>query len=78
MNKHKRAKPGRTSGPKHNEAWTMSVPRAGKIYFGLGRDASYVAAKTGQIPVLRIGGRILAIVPALERMLAQGGTKPAA
>ena len=45
-------------GPQPDESKTMSVPKAGKIYFGLGRDASYVAAKRGQIPAIKIGGKI--------------------
>jgi len=63
--------------PEHDETKTMSVPKAGKIYFGLGRDASYAAAKAGKLPVIWIGRRALAIVPAIERML-QEGSKPAA
>jgi hypothetical protein len=57
---------------------TMDVPEAGKRYFGLGRNASYEAAHRGEIPVIRIGGRIRAVVPAIERMLEQAGKKPAA
>ena len=65
--------------PQPDESKTMSVPKAGKIYFGLGRDASYVAAKRGQIPAIKIGGKIRAVIPAIERMLEQAGkTKPAA
>ena len=32
---------------------SMSVPEAGRIYLGIGRDASYEAAKRGDIPVIR-------------------------
>jgi hypothetical protein len=49
---------------------TISVPEAGKQYFGLGRNASYDAAKRGEIPVIRIGGRLRAIVAALEKMVS--------
>ena len=31
---------------------TMSVPEAGKLYFDLGRNASYEAAKRGDLPVI--------------------------
>ena len=34
---------------------TVSVPQAGKIFLGIGRDASYQAAARGDIPVLRVG-----------------------
>ena len=75
MNKHKK----RRNKPKHDESKSMSVPKAGKIYFGLGRDASYAAAKNGQMPVAWIGGRVIALVPAIERMLQEAGNKkPAA
>lgn len=58
-------------GPK--QRLTMSVPDAGKEYFGLGRNASYEAARRGEIPTIRIGGRIYAVVAALERKLAEAG-----
>jgi hypothetical protein len=57
---------------------TMDVPQAGRLYFGLGRNASYDAAKRGQIPIIKIGGRIRAVVPAIERMLVEAGKKSAA
>ncbi len=47
---------------------TLSVPRAGQI-LGLGRAASYEAAKRGEIPVIAIGRRKLVPVRALEEML---------
>jgi hypothetical protein len=50
---------------------TLSVPEAGKLYFGLGRDGSYQAAKRGDIPVIQIGRRLRVSVPALERMLEE-------
>jgi hypothetical protein len=50
---------------------TMSVPEAGKKYYGIGKNASYAAAACGQIPTIRIGGRLLAVVPAIERGLAE-------
>jgi hypothetical protein len=56
-----------------DETKTMSVPKVGKVYFDLGRDASYAAAKSGEIPVIQIGGRLRAVVPAIERMLARVG-----
>jgi hypothetical protein len=66
-----KAKPDRTK--------TLSVPEAGRIYFDLGLNASYEAAKRGDIPTIKIGGKIRALVPAIERMLEQAGkTKPAA
>jgi len=48
---------------------TISVPRAGKEYFGLSRNASYAAAARGEIPVLRIGRLLRVPVVAMERRL---------
>jgi hypothetical protein len=52
---------------------TMSVPAAGKKYFGLGRNASYAAAARGEIPTIQIGSRIFAVVAALDRKLERAG-----
>jgi hypothetical protein len=49
---------------------TMSVPEAGKRYFGLSKAGSYEAAKRGDLPTIRIGGRIFAVVKAIEDRLA--------
>ena len=40
---------------------TMSVPAAGRLYLGLGRNGSYAAAKRGEIPVIKIGARLRAV-----------------
>jgi hypothetical protein len=48
---------------------TLSVPEAGRKYFGLGRGASYEAAKRGDIPTIRCGRRVRAPVRTLEAML---------
>jgi Helix-turn-helix domain len=52
---------------------TISVPEAGKRYFGLCRNASYEAAARGEIPVVRIGKLLRVPVRALERMLDRAG-----
>jgi hypothetical protein len=57
-------------------AKTLSVPEAGRVYFGLGRNASYEAAKRGEIPVIRIGRRLRAPIVALDRKLEQAGHEP--
>ena len=49
---------------------TLSVPEAGRRYFDLAKNAAYEAARRGDIPVIRIGGRLRVPVVALERMLA--------
>lgn len=50
---------------------TISVPEAGRRYFGLARNASYEAAHRGEIPTIKIGGRFFVPVAALERMLLE-------
>ena len=50
---------------------TMTVPDAGRIYFGLGRNASYDAAKRGDIPTIKIGRLLRVPVTAMERRLEQ-------
>jgi hypothetical protein len=48
---------------------TLSVPEAGKLYFGLSRNAAYDAAARGEIPTIRIGRLLRVPVAAMERML---------
>lgn len=49
---------------------TLDVPTAGRLYFGLSQNSSYLAAQRGDIPVIKIGGRLRVPIAALERMLA--------
>jgi hypothetical protein len=53
---------------------TMSVPEAGLVYFGLGRNASYDAARRGEIPIIRVGRLVRVPVAAMERMLDEAGS----
>ena len=48
---------------------TMTVPEAGKYYYGLGRDASYRAVKTGHIPVIQVGRLLRVPTVAMEAKL---------
>jgi hypothetical protein len=48
---------------------TISVPEAGRRYFGLSRNGSYDAARRGEIPTLQVGRLLRVPVRALERML---------
>jgi hypothetical protein len=48
---------------------TISVPEAGRKYFGLSRNASYAAAERGDIPVIKVGKLLRVPVRALEEML---------
>ncbi len=51
------------------ERKTCSVEVAGKI-LGIGRSAAYQAVRTGEIPAIRIGRRLLVPVQSLEQMLS--------
>jgi excisionase family DNA binding protein len=50
------------------EKRTYTVPEAAEA-LGIGRNAAYEAARTGQLPTIRIGKRILVPLVALERLL---------
>ena len=52
---------------------TLTVPEAGRRYFDLGRNASYEAARRGDIPTIRIGRLLRVPVVALERKLERAG-----
>lgn len=57
------------------ERRTLTVEEAAR-YLGIGRSAAYAAARSGELPTVRIGRRLLVPRHALERMLA--GDRPAA
>jgi len=48
---------------------TASVPEVGRVCFNLARNAAYAAAKSGEIPSLKIGGRIVVPTAPLRKML---------
>jgi hypothetical protein len=54
---------------------TLPVPLAGRLYFDLGKNASYEAVKRGEIPVNKIGSRLRVPIAALERMLNRAGER---
>ena len=57
------------------ECWTMSVPAGGKHFLGLGRDASYQAAKSGDLIVMKVGPKPLlrVLVKAMKRKMERAG-----
>jgi hypothetical protein len=67
-----------TTSNEAGPAKTMSVPDAGRLYFDLGKNASYEAARRGELPVIKIGSRLRVPVIALERMLAEAGSEKGA
>jgi len=52
-----------------DEILTISVPEAGRRYFGLSRNGSYAAAARGEIPTIEIGRLKRVPVRALEAIL---------
>ena len=54
---------------------TISVVEAGRM-LGIGKNASYDAAKRGDIPIIKIGKLFRVPVVALERMLENAGKQP--
>jgi hypothetical protein len=59
---------------------TISIPQAGRVYFGLGRAGSYAAAKRGDIPTVPVGNRYRVPVRAMDRKIeiAEEKSKPPA
>jgi hypothetical protein len=50
---------------------TLTVPEAGRVYYSLGRNASYEAARRGDIPTIKIGRLLRVPVVAMERKLEE-------
>ena len=55
------------------KAKTLSIPEAGKLYYGLSKNGSYAAADRGDIPTIRIGRLRRVPIAAMERMLETAG-----
>ncbi len=53
----------------------VSVPEAGRM-LGLSRSSTYVAVQRGEIPSVRVGGRVLIPLRRLEALI--NGEAPAA
>jgi hypothetical protein len=60
-----------TTGPK-----TISVPTAGRTYYGIGKNLAYDAARRGEIPTIRVGRLLRVPVAAMERLLEKAGEVP--
>lgn len=52
---------------------TLTVEEAGQL-LGIGRASAYEAARTGQIPTIRVGRRLIVPKAALNRMLGENAT----
>jgi hypothetical protein len=58
-----------TKTAKIESPFTEPVPQLGKRLLGLGRDASYQAARSGIIPTIRVGRKLLGLSRVLEQRL---------
>ena len=59
------------------ERQTLTVEEAAKA-LGIGRGSAYEAARSGQLPVIRVGRRLVVPRAGLERLLTGTGPKAAA
>jgi excisionase family DNA binding protein len=58
----------------NDDLLVLEVPEAGRL-LGLSRNASYEAAKRGDIPTIRIGKLIRVPKAAFNQMLERAGVK---
>ena len=54
------------------EKLVLTVPEAGEL-LGVSRAHAYLMVKMGQIPIIKLGRRIVVPKVALEKMLASAG-----
>jgi hypothetical protein len=50
---------------------TLSIPEAGRLYFGLSKNGAYDAAARGEIPYIRVGRLRRVPVAAMELMMRE-------
>ena len=55
------------------EKMVLTVPEAAKV-LGIGKNLAYEAIQRGEIPSVKVGGRILVPVAALDKFLVGAGT----
>ncbi|MGF1600314.1 MAG: helix-turn-helix domain-containing protein [Acidimicrobiales bacterium] len=53
------------------ERQTYTVPEVAQI-LGIGRNTAYESCRVGEIPTVRVGGRVLVPRAAIEAMLSVG------
>jgi hypothetical protein len=72
MNKHTKHAAGKQRWRRKRGPLGFSIPEAGAM-IGLGRDASYDAAKKGQIPTIEMGQqKIVPRIPWLRKLGVEG------
>ena len=52
----------------------LSVPEAGRIYYGLSRNGSYSAAERGDLPTIRVGRLLKVPVRVMEQKFSDAGS----
>ena len=57
------------SGKRDEAPLTLSVPEAGRRYYGLSRNGSYDAARRGELPTISVGRLLRVPVRAMEQRL---------
>jgi hypothetical protein len=67
----KPTKANKSRGPPEDgeKPLTISVPEAGRRYFGASRNVSYDLAKDGSIPTLKVNGRFRVVVAVMDRLM---------
>ncbi|MDH7805731.1 MULTISPECIES: DNA-binding protein [unclassified Rhizobium] len=53
---------------------TIPVPDAGRLFFGIGRNAAYAAAKRGDFKTIEVGGKVVVPVAPLAEQLGLKAT----
>lgn len=48
---------------------TITIPDAGRLFFGLSRNAAYAAARRGDIPTIRVGNRMRVVTLTIAERL---------
>jgi len=54
---------------------TADVPEVGRVFYGLTENASYAAAKRGEIECVRIGRKLRAKTLPLRKLVFEDGRK---
>ena len=62
---------------KKETMWTISVGRAATL-LGISRASAYNAVRRGELPAIRVGGRVLVLRSGIERLLAGETQSPEA
>jgi hypothetical protein len=59
------------------DTWTMPIVEFGRHFYGLSKSGSYAAARNGDIPATKIGGKWLGLVRVAKEQLTKHEPKRA-